>query len=154
MGFEPNQQPSKVESVNEFKDRMASSLEEARSALAKAKDDMAKYYDRHRTPAPEYKAGDKVYLDTSDIQTTWPSQKLSHKFLGPFTIAAKLSNNAYCLALPASMSRLHPVFNVVKLSPAPATDPIPGQRVQPPRVPTIIAGEPEWEIDKVLDSRV
>src|SRR5437016_2543538 len=54
MGFEPHQPPSKVEAVNEFTDRMKSALEEAKSALAKAKDDMARYYNQRRTPAPVY----------------------------------------------------------------------------------------------------
>ena len=46
MGFELDQPDSHVETVNEFKDRMEASLEEAKSALAKAKDDMARYYNQ------------------------------------------------------------------------------------------------------------
>ena len=86
MGFEPNQPPSKVEAVNEFTDRMKNTLEEARSALAKAKDDMARYYNQRRTPAPSFSPGDKVYLDSEDIQTTRPSKKLLHHQLGPYPI--------------------------------------------------------------------
>ncbi len=41
MGFEPHQPPSQVEAVNEFTNRMKETLEEAKSALAKAKDEMA-----------------------------------------------------------------------------------------------------------------
>jgi len=41
MGFEPHQPPSKVEAVNDFTDRMKSTLEEAKYAMAKGKDDMA-----------------------------------------------------------------------------------------------------------------
>jgi len=41
MGFEPHQPPSGVEAVNEFTNRMKDTLEEAKSALAKVKDDMA-----------------------------------------------------------------------------------------------------------------
>ena len=78
MGFEPDQRQSKVESVNEFKTRTEAALEEAKAALVKSKDDMAKYYDRRRTPAPEYQPGDRVFLDASDIHTTRPSRKLSH----------------------------------------------------------------------------
>jgi hypothetical protein len=44
MGFEPHQPLSRVEVVNEFTDRMRDTLEEAKSALTKAKDDMARYY--------------------------------------------------------------------------------------------------------------
>ena len=57
---------------------MEDALNEAKAALVKSKDDMAKYYDRTRTTAPDYQPGDKVYLDASDIQTTRPSRKLSH----------------------------------------------------------------------------
>ena len=46
MGFEPDQLDSHVVTVNEFKDRMEASLEEAKSALPKAKDDMARYYNQ------------------------------------------------------------------------------------------------------------
>ena len=74
MGFEPDQQPSRVESVNEFTEQMKGTLEEAKAALAKSKDDMARYYNQGQTTALEYKPGDKVYLDASDISTTRPSQ--------------------------------------------------------------------------------
>jgi len=104
---------------------MTDTLEEAKAALAKSKDDMALYYNQKHTPAPEFKAGDMVFLDASDIQTTRPSYKLSHWRLGPFPINSQVGNSAYQLRLPPSMSRLHPVFNVVKLLLAPP-DPIPG----------------------------
>ena len=73
MGFEPDQHPSRVESVNEFTERMKSTLEEVKAALAKSKDDMAQYYNQRRTAAPEYRPGDRVYLDASDVHTTRPS---------------------------------------------------------------------------------
>ena len=153
MGFEPDQPPSRLESVNEFTDRMKSTLEEAKAALAKSKDDMTRYYNQRRTKAPEYKPGDKVYLDASDIQTNRPSRKLSHRNLGPFLVEKRVGNSAYRLKLPISMKRLHPVFNVVKLTPAP-TDPIEGRRFPPPPLPEIIEGEEEWIVEEVLDSKV
>ena len=78
MGFELDQCLSRVESVNEFMERMRSTLEEAKSALTKSKDDMARYYNQRRVLAPEYQPGDKVFLDASDVSTTWPSKKLLH----------------------------------------------------------------------------
>ena len=95
MGFEPGQPCSCLESVNEFKERMADALREAKVALLKSKDEMAKYYNWRRTPAPDYQPRDKVYLDASDIHTTRPSQKLSHKRLGPISIVRKVGNGAY-----------------------------------------------------------
>jgi hypothetical protein len=115
MGFEPDQRPSKVESVNEFAERMRSTLDEAKSALAKSKDDMARYYNQRRTPAPDFQPGDKVYLDAADITTARPSRKLSHKHLGPFPIERKVGNNAYRLRLPSAMSRIHPVDSTTNL---------------------------------------
>ena len=97
MGFEPSQQRSHLESVNEFKEQMEEALKEAKVALAKSKDYMAKYYDRRRTPAPDYQPRDKVYLDASDIHTTRPSRKLSHQRLRPFPIVRKVRNGVYRL---------------------------------------------------------
>ena len=69
MGFEPGQQRSHLESINEFKECMEDAVEEAKAALAKSKDDMAKYYNQRWTLTPNYKPGAKVYLDATDIQT-------------------------------------------------------------------------------------
>jgi transposase InsO family protein len=48
MGFEPDQPQSNLETVNEFKGRMKAVLEEAKAALVKSKDDMARYYNQRR----------------------------------------------------------------------------------------------------------
>ena len=96
MGFEP-QACTRNESAQEFKDRMSSNLEEAQSALAKAKEEMTKYYNRNRSPPPELKVGDKVYLEATDISTTRPSKKLAHRRLGPYKILAKVGKYAFRL---------------------------------------------------------
>jgi len=49
------------------------------------------------------------------------------------------------------MHRLHPIFNVVKLSLAPL-NPIPGHRISPPPLPEIMDGEEEWVVEEILDS--
>ena len=51
------------------------------------------------------------------------------------------------------MSRLHPVFNVIKRTPAPE-DPVQGQHVPPPPFPEIIDGEEEWVVEEILNSRM
>ena len=76
---------------------MEDALEEAKAALAKSKDDIAKYYDQRWTLTPDYKPGDKVYLDASDIQTNRPLRKLSHYRLGLFPIVKRVGNGAYQL---------------------------------------------------------
>jgi len=72
--------------VNKFTERMRTAIEEAKSAIRKAQDDMKRYYDRKRTLAPVFNPGDKVFLDALDIRTTCPSQKLSHQHLSPFIV--------------------------------------------------------------------
>ena len=47
---------------------------------------------------------------------------------------------------------MHPVFNMVKLSAAP-DNPIPERKPRAPLPPIVIDGEPEWEVEEVLDSR-
>ena len=64
-----------------------------------------------------------------------------------------MSPSAYWLKLPHSMRRLHPVFNVIKLTAAPE-DPIPGRRARPPPPPVVISGEEEYVVEQILDSRL
>jgi len=152
MGFEPRQNPSSLETVNEFMERMRTAIEEAKSTIRKAQDDMKRYYNRRRTPTPVFNPGDKVFLDASDIRTTRPSQKLSHRRLGPFVVERRIGPMAYHLKLPHWMKQLHPVFNIVKLTPA-LDDPIPGRKLMDHPPPIIINGELEWEVEEILDSR-
>jgi len=78
MGFEPRQNHSDLETVNEFTERMKAAIDEAKSTIRKAQDNIKRYYDQQRTPAPVFKPSDKVFLDASDIRTMHPSQKFSH----------------------------------------------------------------------------
>jgi len=126
MSFELRQDPSSLETVNEFTKRMESATEKAKSAICKAQEDMTRYYNRRRSLAPVFKPGDWVYLDVSDIRTTRLSPKLSHRRLGPFEIKRQVGPLAYRLKLPHGLRQLHPVFNMVKLSAAP-DNPIPGR---------------------------
>src|SRR6202171_4747460 len=107
MGFEPNQCPSKLEAINDFMDRMKSMLDKARTALAKSKDDMVRYYNQCRTPAPRFTVGQKVFLDAMDIHTTRPTKKFAHHFLGPYPVVCPVGSHAYHLKLPPSMSQIH-----------------------------------------------
>jgi len=142
MGFEPQQNPSGLETVNEFTGRMKSTTKEAKFTICKAQEDMAQYYNQRRSLTLVFKPRDQVYLDASDIKTTCPSPKLSHRRLGPFKVERQVGPSAYRLKLPHGMRLLHPVFNVVKLSATPE-DPIPGRKPQALLLPIVINGEPE-----------
>jgi hypothetical protein len=153
MGFEPQQPRSILESVNEFAEHMAQALEESKAALTKAKDEYAMYYNRRREPALVFTQGDRVWLDGSDIATNRPSSKLSHQYLGPFVVDKCVGRGAYCLILPPHFCHLHPVFPIVKLSPA-YPDPILGRRPALTPPPTLIDGEKEYEVKTILDSQM
>jgi len=132
-------------------ERMRTTIEEVKSTICKAQDNMKRYYDRRRTPAPVFKPSDKVFLDASDIWTTHPSQKLSHQRLGPFVVKRQIGPMAYRLRLPHWIKQLHPVFNIVKLTLA-LDDLITGQKTEDHPPPIVIDREAEWEVEEILDS--
>ena len=96
-----------------------------------------------------FSPGDKVFLDAEDIHITRLSKKLLHRHLGPYLIVRRVGSNAYGLLLPPSMSCLHLVFNVIKLTLAPI-DPIAGRHAPPP--PELIDGEEEYVVEEILNS--
>ena len=105
-----------------------------------------------RTPAPEFRVGDKVFIKSDHICTTRPSKKLSEKFLSPFTIITQAGTHSFTLHLLESMRSIYPVFHVSMIEPA-TPNPFPGQNSVPDPL-VIIDGEPEYEISSILDSKI
>lgn len=129
---------------------MLANHEFLRENIKEAQERQKKYYDQHHLQLPIYRVGDYVYLNVGkQIKTTQPCQKLAAKRHGPFKIIEVLPKDVYRLELPDTMA-LHPVFNATRLEPA-HNDPLPGQ-IQPPPPPVEIDGEPEWEVEAILDS--
>jgi transposase InsO family protein len=124
--------------------------EEAKHALLLSQQEMKRFYDRSRGALPNYKIGDKVWLEVTNLRLQRSSRKLSERRLGPFTIEKIVSPFAIQLKLPGTL-RIHPVVNVTRLRPY--VPPIPGQQVQPPP-PIELDGEPEWEVSQILDARL
>jgi len=81
-----------------------------------------------------------------------PALELASLTLGPFIVEQWIRPMAYCLKLPHRMKQLHPVFNMVKLTPAP-DDPITGRKTEDHPPPIVINGEAEWEVEEILNSR-
>ena len=98
MGSEPTQS-SAVEAADDFAQQMSQMQDEVKATLEHATDKMAWYYDCQRSPAPAYKIGAKVWLNTQNYMTTCPTKKLDHKWLGPFVIKKVISPAAIKLRL-------------------------------------------------------
>ena len=69
------------------------------------------YYDLQKKPAHEYKPGDQVWLEVSNLKSIHPSKKLGPKCYGPFKVIEKIRHTAYQLLLPDNWKLIHPVFN-------------------------------------------
>ena len=105
-----------------------------------------------RSPAPDFKVGDKVFVKAQFFRTTWPSKKLSEKYLGPYEIISQPGTLSFTLRLPESMCSVHPVFHVSMLEPT--TSNTFSKRIQPAPAPVIIDREPEYEISRIVDSKI
>jgi transposase InsO family protein len=132
-------------------ERLREIQEFCRSEMTYAQAGQQEQANRFRQPAPAFKVGDLVTLNSRNIRTQRPSKKLDWKRFGPFPIEAVVSSHAYRLTLPDTM-KVHPVFHVSLLEPAP-NNPFPGQR-SPPPPPVVVEGEEEYEVEDVLDSRL
>ena len=82
---------------------MDQGLEETKAAISKAQEEYTQYYNRCRIPAPEFKKGDRVYLNASDIKMDRPSKKLDNLRYGPLEVEEKVGPSAYRLKLLPSM---------------------------------------------------
>ena len=79
--------------------------------------------------------------------------KLSQQFIGPFKILRRVGRLAYELDIPPTW-RIHPVFTIAMLEPAPPPDSDPFHRPRPNHPESVeVDGEPEWEIERLLDKR-
>jgi len=108
----------------------------------------AHYYNKKRLEGPRLREGDKVYLLRRNIQTVRPSDKLDHQKFGPFTIKRNIKNTSFELKLPGSM-KIHPVFHISLLEPAPRDAPEgPAPEIDPELQ---IA---EYEVERILDVAV
>ncbi len=112
---------------------------------------MKAQYDKKKCPAIEYQVGDKVWLDTTNLNLPWPKKKLADKRTGPFAIITKKGASVYTLKLPTNW-HIHPTFNEALLTPY-APPAFPNQEQPPPPPPDLIDSAKHYKVEKVLDSR-
>jgi len=123
-------------------------LEQAKVALTLAAERMKWYYDKKVQSVP-FKVSNKVLLNLKDYQTM--ERALRPQYEGPFEIIEKLSLITFRLRMPSHYQALHLVFYASKLTQY-SESTIRGQKATPP-LPTLIQGQEEWEVEKILDSR-
>jgi transposase InsO family protein len=97
-----------------------------------------------------YCAGDRVWLEARNLTTTHPSAKLAPKQYRPFLVTAAVSRTSFRLKLPPQW-KVHNVFHTSLLTPYKET-PEHGPNFPEPS-PDLINGEPEWEVEQVLNVR-
>jgi hypothetical protein len=101
------------------------------------------------TPSHQFKPGDLVWLEGTDIHTTHPKAKLAPKRHGPFKVMYATPPNCK-LVLPKTW-RVHPVFHNTLLSLYKETPAHGPNFTHPP--PDIVEGEEEhYEVEAVLQS--
>jgi hypothetical protein len=78
---------------------------------------MKRYYDTKKVEGPTFKEGEMVYLSIKNITIKRPSHKLDYKYIGPYKIKKRISENNYKLDLPPKV-RLHKTVHVSLLESA------------------------------------
>jgi len=130
-----------------FTERMDLQLKQAKKFLQAAQQRDKAYADKKRKPI-EFKEGEQVLLSTKNLRLhEGGSRKLLRRFIGPFTIAAKINDNAFKLHLPSDL-KCHDVFNVCYLRKYYGR---PGDSA--PSKPVQVDGAAEWYINKIVEER-
>ena len=96
----------------------------------------------------------KGYSIPSSVGVT---KKLTQQYVGPFQIVERVGWLAYRLEVPSDW-RIHPVFSVAQLKPAPSPSENPFHRPRPQQPPSVfVESDTEkakfFEIDRLLNKR-
>lgn len=129
--------------------RIQEAVEWARKQMAKSQEEMRTFANRKRRE-PDFDVGSKVFVTKKTWRTDRPSDKLDFPLAGPFQIVSK-EGHSYKLDLPKSY-RINPVLHADRLR-LDTDDPLPGQYNEP-EPPTEVNGELEWEVERILSSRI
>jgi hypothetical protein len=133
-------------------DTLKDARKDAEAVWCMRKKEMRVSFEEDRTWAHVFKVGDKVMLDSENIQIHQASKKLGPKRLGPYKVIEVVGPLSYKLKLPAGLRRLHDTFHVDKLSPWKGNE---VNGAEPPEPEEIeVEGEAEYEVEKVLNSRL
>lgn len=125
-------------------------VDTARESLKRTQERMANQANKGRRE-PDFGVGDKVFI----LKKTWSTDRPSDKLDFPLTRQAfrikAMKGYSYELEVPSSW-RMTTIFHADRLRLCP-DNPLPGQDYARPEAEDI-SGEDEWEVDRVLSSRI
>ena len=92
---EPNNHPGSNNNITDFLKLLDRARKDASALATLAAETAKQHYDLRKKPAHEYKPGDQVWLEASNLKSTHPSKKLGPKHYGPFKIVEKIGHATY-----------------------------------------------------------
>jgi hypothetical protein len=107
-----------------------------------------KQADCKRGNTPTCKVGNKVFLNTRNLQLGQPKRALAKKSPGPYKIAGKVSDLVSQLKLSCKLAKIHHVFYTSLMEPA-QPDTIPGRPEAPPG-PVAVARPDKCVVESVV----
>src|SRR6266850_2385780 len=149
MGFIPRahqaDRTSNIPAIELRKEQLKEARKQALEAMKRSQELL-----RHEATYKPYLKGQKVWLEGTNLHTTHPTAKLHPKHYGPFRIIEAIGMTTYRLELPAQW-KIHNVFHGSLLLPYHETKEHGANFPEP--APELIEGQPEWEVEKILNSR-
>ena len=111
-----HQSQTEAPAVDDWVKRSRETWEAAHGYLKRAEGRQKASADRHRSEAPVYTPGDRVWLSTRNLPLHLPCRKLGPRFVGPFKVLRRINEVCYRLQLPPYY-RINPSFHVSLLRP-------------------------------------
>ena len=145
FGINPSANLSIQEDTNPSAHQQLLIIDKAQSDAQKSLSKRIKHYIPRRTLSP----GNKVMLDSRNLQVKSPSRKLSPRRYGPFKVLKQVSPVAYCIELPPSM-KIHNVSHIDLLIPYKETEASGETYMQPP--PELIDRQEEYKVEEIINS--
>ena len=148
---EPTTSATENPRIQEVANRLSKNHEVLQDNIRTAQERYKEYYDKKHLPFPQYKPGDKVYVSNLEqFSTGQPSKKLQPKRWGPTEITEVLSKHIVRIKLPPNLSKkVTDIYNILQLVLCPKSGISRQYQIPPP--PVIIDGEPEYEVEEILD---
>jgi transposase InsO family protein len=144
---------ARVPAAVDFATEIHDTVEHAKTKLQEASLRQTAYENKSRRDIV-FKIGDKVKLSTTNLRLpSTMTAKLAPKFIGPYIVDKVISPVVYKLKLPASMSRIHPVFHVSLLQPW-KVDKEFVDHVEPAPLPPVYQGDNQYYVEALLDKRM